>query len=51
MKAAAVYFVIVVPFNRFAARFMAPPPPPPPGPTPTEALLGEIRDALKGKAR
>jgi large conductance mechanosensitive channel len=51
MKAAALYFFIVVPFNRFAARFMAPPPPPPPGPTPTEALLGEIRDALKGKAR
>ena len=50
MKAAALYFFIVVPFNRFAARFMAPPPPPPPGPTPTEKLLGEIRDLLKLKA-
>jgi large conductance mechanosensitive channel len=50
MKAAALYFFIVVPFNRFAAKFMAPPPPPPPpGPTPTEKLLGEIRDALKAR--
>jgi len=51
MKAAALYFFIVVPFNRFAAKFMAPPPPPPAGPTPTEKLLGEIRDALKTQAR
>jgi len=49
MKAAAVYFFIVVPFNKFAARFMAPPPPPPPGPTPTEKLLAEIRDAIKAR--
>jgi large conductance mechanosensitive channel len=42
IKAAALYFFIVVPFNRFAAR-LAPPP------SPTEALLGEIRDALKAR--
>ena len=40
IKAAALYFFIVVPFNRFAAR-LAPPP------SPTEALLAEIRDAVK----
>ena len=39
IKAAALYFVIVMPFNRFAAR-LAPPP------TTTEKLLVEIRDAL-----
>lgn len=42
IKAAALYFFIVVPFNRFAAR-LAPPP------TPTEALLAEIRDAVKAR--
>lgn len=32
-------------------RIMPPPPPPPPaGPSPTETLLGEIRDILKKKA-
>jgi large conductance mechanosensitive channel len=41
IKAAALYFFIVVPFNRFAAR-LAPPP------SPTDALLTEIRDSLKG---
>jgi large conductance mechanosensitive channel len=51
MKAAAVYFFIVVPFNQFAARFMAPPPPPPAVPTPSEKLLGEIRDLLKAQSR
>jgi len=54
MKAAALYYFIVLPFNRFAAKFMTPPPPPPPppsGPTPTEKLLGEIRDTLKAQAR
>jgi large conductance mechanosensitive channel len=51
IKAAALYFFIVVPFNRFTARFMALPAPPPPGPTLTEKLLGEIRDLLKAQAR
>jgi large conductance mechanosensitive channel len=45
LKAAAVYYFIVVPFNSFAARYM--PPPPAPGPTPTELLLADIRDELK----
>jgi large conductance mechanosensitive channel len=44
LKAFAVYYFIVLPFNRFAAKYLTPPPP---GPTPTETLLGEIRDALK----
>jgi large conductance mechanosensitive channel len=43
IKAAALYFFIVVPFNRFAARLTPPP-------TPTEALLVEIRDTLKKQA-
>jgi len=46
-QAAAVYYFIVVPFNRFAAKYLAPPPA---GPTPSEKLLGEIRDALKAQA-
>jgi large conductance mechanosensitive channel len=49
IKAAALYFLIVVPFGRFGARLV--PPPPPPGPTPTEVLLVEIRDLLKTRAR
>jgi large conductance mechanosensitive channel len=49
IKAAALYFLIVLPFGRFAARLA--PPPPPPGPTPTEVLLVEIRDLLKPRAR
>jgi large conductance mechanosensitive channel len=40
IKAGALYFFIVVPFNRFAVKLVPPP-------TPTEALLTEIRDALK----
>ena len=51
MKAAALYYIIVIPFNHFAAKLMAPPPPPPAGPTPTEKLLGEIRDLLKAPKR
>jgi large conductance mechanosensitive channel len=51
MKAAALYFFIVLPFNHFAAKFMAPPPPPPAGPTPSEKLLGEIRDLMKAQSR
>jgi large conductance mechanosensitive channel len=41
IKAAGLYFLIVLPFNRFAAKMAAAPPP-----TPTETLLREIRDAL-----
>lgn len=40
IKAGALYFLIVVPFNRFAAR-LAPPP------TPTEKLLADILVELK----
>jgi large conductance mechanosensitive channel len=43
IKAAAVYFLIVVPFNRYAAKLAAPPPPPP---SPSEVYLREIRDLL-----
>jgi large conductance mechanosensitive channel len=43
IKAAGLYFLIVLPFNRFAAN-MTPPP------TPTEATLAEIRDLLKKRA-
>jgi large conductance mechanosensitive channel len=46
LKAAALYFFIVVPFNRFAAKLAAAPP----GPIP-EALLAEIRDILKKQTR
>ncbi|HSE96503.1 MAG TPA: large conductance mechanosensitive channel protein MscL [Methylomirabilota bacterium] len=45
LKAVALYFFIVVPYNRFAAR-PAPAPAPPP-PSPTEAYLAEIRDLLR----
>jgi large conductance mechanosensitive channel len=47
LKAAALYYFIVVPFNRFATRLAAAPP----GPTPSEALLAEIRDILKKQIR
>lgn len=49
LKAAGLYFLIVVPFNSFAARMAAAPPPPAP-PTPSELLLTEIRDLLKVRA-
>ena len=49
LKAAAVYYFVVVPFNRFAAKYLTPAPAPA-GPTPTEALLGEIRDTLRKQA-
>lgn len=53
LKAAALYYLIVVPFSRFAARLVpAPaPPPPPPAPGPTDQLLAEIRDLLKTQRR
>ena len=47
MKAAALYYFIVIPFNRFAAKFMAAAPAA--GPTPTEKLLQDIRDILAQK--
>ncbi len=42
LKAAGLYFLIIVPFNRFAAKLAAAPAPP----TPSEAYLKEIRDSL-----
>jgi len=50
LKAAALYFVIVVPFNRLMARMAPPAPPAPAGPTPDQKLLTEIRDLLKSRA-
>jgi large conductance mechanosensitive channel len=40
IKAAGLYFLIVLPFNRFAKRLSA-------APTPAEQLLAEIRDTLQ----
>jgi large conductance mechanosensitive channel len=42
IKAAGIYFLIVLPFGRFAARLAAAPPP-----SPQEQLLKEIRDLLQ----
>ncbi|MBC8166347.1 MAG: large conductance mechanosensitive channel protein MscL [Bryobacteraceae bacterium] len=42
IKAAGLYFLIVLPFGRFASRLAAAP-----VPTPQEVLLAEIRDILK----
>jgi large conductance mechanosensitive channel len=51
LKAAALYFFIVVPFMNLVSRITpAAPPPPAPAPTPTETLLAEIRDLLKRQA-
>jgi large conductance mechanosensitive channel len=47
LKAGAVYYFIVLPFNRFAVKYLTPPPPPP---TASEKLLAEIRDALQKQA-
>jgi large conductance mechanosensitive channel len=44
IKAAGLYFLIVLPFNRFAAKLLVAPPPPPP--SPSETYLKEIRDLL-----
>ena len=49
IKAAGVYFLIVLPFNRFAKRLAAAPPPPAP-PTQSEVYLKEIRDLLARRA-
>jgi large conductance mechanosensitive channel len=43
IKAAGLYFLIVLPFNKFGARMAAATA----GPPPQEALLTEIRDLLK----
>src|SRR5262249_10341653 len=45
IKAAAVYFMIVVPFNRFAKKLVVAPPP-----SPSETYLKEIRDLLAKRA-
>ena len=44
LKAAGLYFLIVLPFARLAARMVVAGPP-----TPTETLLTEIRDLLKAR--
>ena len=44
LKAAGLYLLIVVPFNRFTAHLAAPA-------TPTESLLKEIRDLLQQQKR
>jgi large conductance mechanosensitive channel len=43
IKAAGLYFLIVLPFNNLATRFAAAAPPP----SATEVLLADIRDELK----
>jgi large conductance mechanosensitive channel len=43
IKAAGLYYLIVLPFNRFGSR----PAPPAPAPSSQERLLMEIRDLLK----
>jgi large conductance mechanosensitive channel len=50
LKASVVYFLIVRPFARLAAR-LTPAPAPAPGPSATEKLLVEIRDLLKQQTR
>jgi large conductance mechanosensitive channel len=42
IKAAGLYFLIILPFNRFASKLAAAPPPP----SPSENYLKEIRDSL-----
>ena len=44
IKAAGLYLLIVVPFNRFAASMAA-------APSPQEALLAQIRDLLERQKR
>ena len=46
IKAAAVYYAIVLPFGRFAAKLAATPAPP----SPSEQYLREIRDLLAKRA-
>lgn len=47
IKAFALYFIVVLPFSRAAARLAAAAPAP--GPNPQELLLVEIRDLLRKK--
>jgi len=47
IKAAGLYFLIVLPFGKYASRLAAAPAPP----TATETLLTEIRDQLRKSAR
>jgi len=44
IKAAGLYFLIVLPFNRYAARLVAAAPP-----SPSESYLKEIRDLLAAR--
>ena len=44
IKAAGIYFLVVLPFGRYAAMLAAAPPP-----TPSELLLREIRDLLASR--
>ena len=46
IKAAAVYFLVVLPFSKFAAKLAATPPPP----QASEQYLKEIRDLLAKRA-
>ena len=48
LKAAGLYFLIVVPYTHFAKNAAPPPPPPPPA---QEVLLREIRDILKAREK
>jgi large conductance mechanosensitive channel len=50
IKAAGLYFLILLPFNRFAARMAAEPPAPAP-PPPSEIYLKEIRDLLAAQKK
>jgi large conductance mechanosensitive channel len=50
IKAAGLYFLIVLPFGRFAARLAAAPAAPAP-PPPQEQYLREIRDLLAAQKR
>jgi large conductance mechanosensitive channel len=45
IKAAGLYFMIIIPFNRFSAKLAAAPAPPAPRPA-SEQYLQEIRDLL-----
>ena len=47
LKAAGLYYLIVVPFMRFTSHLA----PPPPAPSATETLLTDIRDLLKKERR
>jgi large conductance mechanosensitive channel len=47
IKAAALYFIVVIPVQRMMAAMIKPAAPAAPEPTPSEKLLAEIRDSLK----